>query len=105
MAVGFGLLVVMPELDNHIVAWFDTLQNLVPSAFVDEALRAATVHSVVVYHNVIGIKALLQHHGPPALLLTTGCILVGSCRVANHKNGGMLVGSHRCKEQQSAQKE
>ena len=36
VTVGFGLFVVMAELDDDIVAWLHALEHRIPTSFVDE---------------------------------------------------------------------
>jgi hypothetical protein len=47
---------------------------------------------VVVNNDEIGIKTLLEHHTPATFHLSTSSVLIGSGRIANHEDGGVLVG-------------
>ena len=52
---------------------------------------------MVVYHDEIGIEALLEHHAPATLYFPASSILIGSGGIAYHKDGGVLVGGSRDK--------
>ena len=98
MPVGLGLLVVMSELDDDIVAGLHLLEHLVPAALVDEALRGAAVDGMVVDGDHLLVEVLLQHHRPAALLFATSGILVGCGRIAYHKDSGGLLWHSRCQQ-------
>ena len=70
MTVGLGLLVVMSELDNDIVAGLHALDDLVPMAFIDERARRATVQGTIVHPDIV-VEIALQNHSPAALQLAS----------------------------------
>ena len=91
MTVGLRLFIVMAKLDNDVVPRLYLLQNLVPTAFIEEALRRTAINGMIVYHDEIGIEALLEHHTPATFHLSTSSVLIGSGRIANHEDGCVLV--------------
>ena len=96
VAVGLGLLVVVSELDDDVVARLDLGHHTFPSAFVDEREAGASVHGVVVDADALGVEELAQHHAPAPLLLAAGGVLVGHGRVAYHEDGGDVAGRGCC---------
>ena len=90
MAFFVGFLVVVSELDEHVVAFFQFRQHLVPTAFVDKALRAASVDGMVVYHNLF--REVAGEHLPPSTLRVSALQRLISHRgVADGKNGNDLL--------------
>lgn len=85
------LFIVMAKLDNDVVPRLYLLQNLVPTAFIEEALRGTAINGVIVYHDEIGIEALLEHHTPATLNLSAGSVLIGSGGIANHEDSRGLI--------------
>ena len=92
MAVSLGLLVIVSELDDDVVARFDEREHLVPAFLVDETLGRTSVDGVVVHAHEGGVEVALQHHGPAAFRRTLREILVGSGRVTDDKNRRHVVG-------------
>ena len=52
---------------------------------------------MIVYHDEISIEALLEHHTPATLHLSTSSVLIGSGGIANNKDCRVLVGRGRNK--------
>ena len=90
MTVLGSFLVIMAELDNHVVTWFHLLQHLIPTSFVNERQRGTAVHGMVVNDDIV-IEETLQGHPPPSLQLTFRKVFVSCGRVADYKNRSGLV--------------
>ena len=91
MPVSLWLLVVVAELNDDIVARLHPFQHLVPAPLVDERLRRAAVHGVVVHTDIVGIEAGLQRHAPASLLFAVRRVLVGCRRVTDDEDGSCLL--------------
>ena len=78
MTVCLGLLVVVAELYNHVVAGLHLLEHLVPASFVEETERRPTVDGMIVHHDVV-IKIALQSHAPSAFERTFREVFLCSC--------------------------
>ena len=85
MAVLRGLLVVVAELDDHVVAGLHLLEHLRPAPLVEERERRAPVHGVVVNADVV-VEVALQRHPPPSLQLAFRQVFLGSRRVADDED-------------------
>ena len=105
MPLGIGLFVVVAELDKDVIALLQQRKHLVPPAFVDETLGAASVHGMIVHPYLFGQKSR-QHLSPSSFGVAAGQVLVGHGRIANHKNGDCwLVGFERRKDQKQGQQQ
>ena len=58
MTIGLRLFVVMTKLDEHIVTWLQSVENLLPSSLIDETLGTATIHSMIVNQYLVIEKSL-----------------------------------------------
>ena len=105
MPLGIGLFVVVAELDKDVIALLQQRKHLVPPAFVDEALGAASVHGMIIHPYLFGQESG-QHLSPSSFGVAAGQVLVGHGRIANHKNGYCwLVGFERRKDQKQGQQQ
>ena len=86
------LFIVMAKLNEYVIARLNLLQNLIPTTLIKEALRGTAIHSVVINYDEIGIEALLEHHTPATLHLSTSSVLISCGRIAYYEDGGVLVG-------------
>ena len=105
MSFGIGLLVVVSELDEDVVALPDERKHLVPAAFVYEALGAAAIYGMIV--NTYFLRKESRQHLPPASLGVAALqVFVGHGGVANHKYGYHgFIGLEGRKDQKQAQKQ
>ena len=76
---GIGALLIwfcLPHQSQIDEAWWLIVKFLIyfiavlPTSLVNEALRTATVHSMVVYEDIV-VEISLKGHRPTAFLLTT----------------------------------
>ena len=93
MTVDLRLLVVVAKLNDDIITWAHFLQHPIPSTFVDEGEGGTSIDGMIVDADVLGVKALLEHHAPSTLLLAPCGVFVGHGGIANREDGGdMLIG-------------
>ena len=65
----FLFLVIMSELDKHIVTRFNQSDYSRPSFFVDKTLGTTSTGSMVGNNHFIGRKKAAQHHPPSTFLV------------------------------------
>ncbi len=68
VAVGLVLrFVVVPELDEDVIACMQRVDDALPASFRDESAGAAPVSRVILDTDAGGIEEILQHLAPPGL--------------------------------------
>ena len=84
------LLIVMTKLDDDIIAWLHLIQNFLPSAFIQEALRTSSVYGMIINDNLI-VEATLEYHTPATLRIVSVISLLGSSRVTYDENRSFMT--------------
>ena len=84
------LLIIMTKLDDDIIAWLYLIQNFLPSAFIQEALRTSSVYGMIINDNLI-VEATLEYHTPTTLRIVSVISLLGSSRVTYDENRSFMT--------------
>ena len=86
----------MAELDEHVIALLHLVQDGLPAAFVEKTQAAATVHGVVVHHNVAFVKKTGQCLTPAPFQRLVGKRLVGTGGITDGEDGDFFL---RCESE------